>query len=549
MTDIKNTDDPNEQEKRVDNPSTGEAVNSHSEQVSLEDLPLTSDSEKRTFVESIQHIFQISKILLIDLLDLKHIERHIPKAILDKIPENRRLFTLPIFIFFLGFVIIFLLAIFSPTANKKTNAKFIPTVRVLDAEKTTIRIPVYSQGVVNPKNEIRLVSLVNGPVKYVSPNFTDGGVVHKGELLMAVSDRTYQQDKARVEASLARAKSGQIAKRSELRVRGTLRSEAGKAQLREVNAAVKAAEADVERIDDLIANTKFKAPFSGIIRGGGIRAGQMLSAGTPIASIFTTEAAVISLPLSDRQLALIDLPDVNPVNDTTEDRIDQDQTEAVDIESEQARQESLKLVEKMRESLPKVKITGEFGDRRFTWNAVLVRSTGGRNELNRLQYVVVEILRPYDEDPAQPGRPPLSPGFFVQAEIEGREFVDIVRLPRSVLKSNQKIWGVDENNLLTKFEVDLLNRGKNYIYVASGIEDGAKVVLSDLGVMAKGIEVKVVYSEKPKKIDKKNIVETKTAMEKDAEKIIAIDDEIKNSQNDKSLPDVDQKSPQGNEEK
>ena len=138
---------------------------------------------------------------------------------------------------------------------------FVPVVRVFEAKKQNINLPVYSQGLVQPKNEIQILSRVNGPVTFVSPNLVDGGQVEEGEVLLKVSDRVYQQDKAKVEANLARAKAIQVAKKSELRVRGTLRTEAGKAQLREVNAAVAAAEADVTKIQDLIEATEIKAPF------------------------------------------------------------------------------------------------------------------------------------------------------------------------------------------------------------------------------------------------------------------------------------------------
>ncbi len=442
------------------------------EKITLDDLPVTEENDDSGLKEKVLGLFAALIAFINRLLDLKGFEHVVPDGVLERLPENRRLVTLPILILFIGFSIVFLLALFSPTASKKEVSKFVPVVRVIEANKSNIKIPVYTQGVVNPKNEIKLISLVNGPVISVSENFADGGVVQKDELLVEVSDRTYQQDKARVEASLERAKSAQVAKRSELRVRGTLRTEAGKAQLREVNAAVKAAQADVARVDDLIENTKIKAPFSGIIRGGNVHIGQTISAGTPIASIFTTDAAIVRLPLSDRQLSLIDLPRV---------QLAQSDLEAVS--------------EGSKKEFPKVNIIGEFGDRSFTWDAFLVRSAGGRNELNRLQYVIVEIPQPYADDPEQPLRPPMSPGFFVQAEIDGREFEDVIKLPRKALKSNQVVWGLDKEKRLVKYQAELLHRGKDFIYVSGGIEDGAQVVVSDLSVMAAGLEVNPVAAK------------------------------------------------------
>jgi len=405
--------------------------------------------------------------LLASLLDLHFIDFILPKFIKNKSSQQRRQFVLPLLIIILTAFIFAVLYFFAPSASKGQLKLYLPSVRVVEAKLDTVKIPVISQGIVSPKNEVRLVSVVSGPVTYVSPNLTNGGKVKKGELLVKVSDRSYQQDKAKAQANVAKAKSAQVAKRSELRIRGTVNTDAGKVQLQEVNTLVKAAEADVEKVNDLIENTRITATFDGIIRGANIYTGQNIGVGTTIGSVFTTESVILDIPLSDRQLALIDLPRSESFFDTEEKEL----TAA---------------------NYPKTKVLAEFGDNKYTWEGFLVRSAGGRNEINRLQYVVVEIPFPYAKDDQQINRPPLSPGTFVQAEIEGREFANVIRLPRKALKSNQKVWGVDANNHLIKYDVELLSREKEFIYISSGIPDKNKVVVSDLEVLAEGIPVSVV---------------------------------------------------------
>ncbi len=397
--------------------------------------------------------FAKARQTLNDWLDLKGLDNKLPVFLKNKLPDNPRLLTLPIFILLIGFSIIFLLGVFAPSVSKKDSELFVPVVRVFEAQKQNIQLPVYGQGFVRPKHEIQLFSLVNGPVIYTSPNLVDGGRVKAGELLLQVSDHSYQQDKTKVEAQLAHAKSVQFARQSELQVRGTLRTDAGKVQLREVNAAVVAAEADVARMDDLIASTQVKAPFDGIIRHSTIQNGQMIKAGTPIASIFSTDTAEVQLAVADRQLSLLDLPNTdNP------------------------------------EDFPKVKLSAEFGNQQFYWQGRLIR-LAGRNELNKLQYLTIEIDAPYALDSEQPGRPPLSPGYFVQAEIQGKQFENIIQLPRKALKSNQKIWLVDEHNKLKSVDAELIYKGQHHIFVHSGIENGAQVIVSNLEILANGIEV------------------------------------------------------------
>lgn len=466
---MNNESNPNDQVNSTSNNSSSD--NKTTESLSLEDLPTQTpeQSKQKIALEKIKCYYEKSKQTLFDLLDLKGIDTKLPEVWQKKLPDNRRIITLPIFIFVCGFLLIFLLAVFAPRVSTKTSEKYIPTVKVIKAHKENIHIPVYSQGIISPKNEVKIVSLVHGPVTYVSPNFVDGGYVTEGELLLTVSDKTYLQDKAAVEANLARAKAAQVARQSELRVRGTLRTEAGISQLREVNSSVKAAETDVEKIDDLIAATQFKAPFSGIIRGANINVGQRISAGSPIASVFSIDTVMVSLPLSDRQLNLVSLPDISTI--TSDESSDNNK------------------------HFPAVKITVDFDGKQYHWQGKLVRSAGGRNEINRLQYVIVEIDEPYAKDESQPNRPPLSPGLFVQAEIEGRLFSDVIKLPRKTLKANQKIWGVSQDNNLQFFDAELIYKGKDFIYVAQGIENGAQILITDLEVLAEGIEVKSVLMQ------------------------------------------------------
>lgn len=465
---------------------------SKNEQASVTSSKASADLSEKIKIakEKLAAFLSLAWLKLNELLDLKDIEHRLPPAIREKLPENKRLVTLPIFFLVLGIFLMFMLAFFAPQAKKQTRLNDIPAVRVVSAQKESLQIPVYSQGLVEPEKEIKFISLVNGQITYISPNFVEGGVVKEGELMLQVSDRSYQQDKAKADANLARAKAAQFAKQSELRVQGTLRSGGGQAQLIEVNAAVDAAQADVQRVEDLIESTKFIAPFSGLLRGVTVQAGQSVRAGVPIASVFSKHKAIVNVSLSDRQLSLLDLTKLNrhieseqPIADASKEMQSTTDTQQ---SAEQADEQKA-----LDDDLPDVKVKGKFGDRVFYWKGKVIRSAGARNEINRMYYVTVEINEPFETDPEQPGRPPLMPGFYVELEIEGRKLDQIVKLPRSALKANQKVWTVNEKNILESHDVDLFYRGKDFIYVSSGIENSDQVVVSNLEVMADGMEVKL----------------------------------------------------------
>ena len=61
---------------------------------------------------------------------------------------------------------------------------------------------------------------------------------------------------------------------------------------------------------------------------------------------------------------------------------------------------------------------------------------------------------------------------FVKATISGRHVEDVILLPRNVLRSDNEIWSVGENNLLERNMVSLLRADEDYVYVSTGLSDG-----------------------------------------------------------------------------
>lgn len=521
-------------EDQIITPEDLEEPKSDSEEVSKKKSVDFKSNFGRAF-EYLLKAFGIFKILFLKVLHLEGIDDKLPQSWQEKLPDNRMKMTLPVVIVLGGFCMFLMMIALAPSPAKKNVNRRLPVVQIQTVSLETLRIPVFSQGIVTPTKEIQMVSVVNGPVTYVAPNMVDGGVVKKGQLLLKISDRSYQQDKSKVEAQRAQVVSAQIAKKGELRIRGTLRTTAGKAQLNEVNAAVAAADANLQSMNDLIAKTEIRAPFDGLLRNTNIKHGQMLSSGTLIGSVFGPEKAEVRLPLSDKQLSLIDVPFYfeNAQEQSEEVKEESDTSEMVKNES--ARQtEALDVSiagEAKKAVTSKVVFTANFGEDQFKWYGKVIRTAGGRSELNRLQYLISEVDKPFGRDEAQANRPPLSPGFFVEANIEGKAFDNIVILPRKAYRTNRRVWLVDNENRLVSKEVELLYRGKKGVYLKGGLQTGDQVVVSDMRVFLEGAEVKVLNptkkpaSELPK--------EKKSKIKALKEKVMNKVESIKNKSADK----------------
>ncbi len=84
---------------------------------------------------------------------------------------------------------------------------------------------------------------------------------------------------------------------------------------------------------------------------------------------------------------------------------------------------------------------------------------------------------------------PITIGQFVTAEIEGRSFENVIRLPRESLRQGNQVLIVDQDNKLRTRMVDVIETNSEYIVIASGVEDGDIVNLSQLGMSVDGLLV------------------------------------------------------------
>ena len=73
--------------------------------------------------------------------------------------------------------------------------------------------------------------------------------------------------------------------------------------------------------------------------------------------------------------------------------------------------------------------------------------------------------------------------------MEGRSFKDVVMLPRESLRQGNQVLVVDQDQKLRTRMVEVLEANSKYIVVASGVEDGDVVNLSQLGIGVDGLLV------------------------------------------------------------
>lgn len=360
--------------------------------------------------------------------------------------------TLPLIILSISAAIASLLILQKEPPRTVDSERPTMLVDVVRARSGSTQVVINAQGTVVPRTQTTMVSEVAGLITEVSPAFVAGGFFSKGDLLVRIDDRNYRAEVKRAEASVAAAQTkidqetglAEFAKTDWERARKLLNSSKAasdlalrKPQVLEAYAQLEFAKADLEKRQGDLDRTQIRAPYDGLVREKLADIGQFVNAGSPIAATFAVDVAEIRLPLPDKELPFLELDNV--VFEAGEG--------------------------------PKVNVSAVIGGQVNFWDGRIVRTEGVFDEKSRVLYVVAQIGDPYNRLNSR-WTQPLRMGTFVKARIAGSDLDDVVRLPRSVLRGNSRVWTVTDENTLKPVEVSIVRSDEKYVFIGSGLLDG-----------------------------------------------------------------------------
>lgn len=381
----------------------------------------------------------------------------------SKRPTHRLLKTLlPVAALAVGYAVFQYMVSHPPELSKKDVVAHYPTIEVIVANPRMTRLTVNAQGTVRPRSETTLKPEVVGRVVWMSPQLVNGGLFSAGEKLLEIDATDYRTALASSRTALARADVEYEHARRELRRIESLRQRnlASETQLDQARRSFKLAEATLneariqqEQAQTNLDRTVLYAPFAGRVRREAVDIGQYLTRGENIATLYATDFYEVHLPIGIEQFTYLDIPP------GTQGVLNEDQT------------------------LP-VTITGKIGAREHAWQGELQRTEGEIDAATRLVYGVVTVA-----NDVAVGRAPLLVGMFVKASIQGREFPDIVTLPRGALRDNQQILVVDKDSRIRFRSIDILRIQGNEVLVQGGLDAGEQVCVSALTVAVDGMRV------------------------------------------------------------
>ena len=404
---------------------------------------------------------------------------------------NRRLKIISTFaVGIIGIVLAVVLAKSAKKPESQIPQPKLPAVEVQIAEATRHTYRIQSQGTALPRTSIRLVSEVSGKVVSVAESFDVGQIFAKGDVLLKIDSRDYELALAQARSQVAQA---QLRLQMEVKEADVVRREwellnqgeptglqAREPQLASARTALEAALAAEEAAKRNLDRCEIRAPFDGMVARAGVRPGQFAALATPLGELFATDVAEVRLPLIASDLSFIDLP-----------------RPGAKVALGQA---------------PKVTLSTRAGERRTEWLGHIVRSEETVDPMNRMVYVVAQVVDPYGL--AKRDGAPLRSGTFVRASIEGRTQENVIVLPRQALRGKDRVWIADpvwiesETSTLQEWlgyrdqqtrlifrSVDVSFADAKQVIVAAGIQPGEQVVVSLLAAVVDGMGVKVREAE------------------------------------------------------
>ena len=365
--------------------------------------------------------------------------------------------------------------------NKKPEEKKRPfnTLAVMAdyAVEQDVQLKVVAQGEARPRTEIDLVPEVGGKIVYVSPNFLEGGIIRKGETLIRIEDADFKVAVVRAESGIAQAQQVLIREQAEAEIARRDYEELGrgepsdlalrKPQQAQAQASLQLAQAELEAAKLQLTRTDVKAPFTGRVTSKSSDLGQFVSPGRTLGRIFSTDVIEVRLPLSDNDLSRMDLP--------------------------------IAYVAKDRVSAPDVKLSAVIAGQTQYWDAKIMRTSSTYDRQTRALSAIAEVFDPYGKGKSKNGVP-IAPGLFVEAEISGKLYEDVIVLPRDGLRPEDEIYIVDDKGKVEIRTVDVLDSDAKQAFLLGGVSAGELVVLSPMERSRVTMTLKVLDVNDPKKL-------------------------------------------------
>jgi RND family efflux transporter MFP subunit len=234
-------------------------------------------------------------------------------------PKAQKL-VIPIVVLIVGAVAAALIASARKTPPRVDRPPLGPLVEVTPVEVTDVPVVVTGHGEVVARIAVDVVPQVPGQVVRVHPSLVAGGFFRAGEVLVVIEPRDYELAVERAQAAVARAKVTLQREKAEAEVARAEWDElhpgeeptsglvVREPQVRQAEAELAAAAADLDVARLNLERTGISLPFDGVVVSESVDVGQFVGNGSRLATVYGTDVVEVRVPLESRELAWFDIP-------------------------------------------------------------------------------------------------------------------------------------------------------------------------------------------------------------------------------------------------
>jgi len=359
-----------------------------------------------------------------------------------------------------------------PKSNRGKGAESAQiTVETLNLLPQNYQVMINSFGTVKPRTKSILVAQVSGEINEVSREFRDGGFFEKGDILVRLDDRDHQAEVKINQSSLLSAK--QVLLEEQARAKQAVidwqrlgnGAEPNALVLREpqlaaAQAQVLSAQAKLEKAQLLLERTRVVAPYAGRILKKHVDLGRVVVNNTQLADIYSIGYVEIRLPINNKDLSFMILP-------------------------EEYRHSDKGVIGSS------VTLTSNLIGQQH-WQGQIVRTEGAIDENSQQLYIVAQIDDPYGESNNKVA--PVKIGQYVNASIIGKTIEQALVIPNSAIYQGSYVYVVEQfkdKNLLKRRYISILWQNSNDAVIKAGLAFDEKLVLTPLGQVSSGTPVKI----------------------------------------------------------
>jgi RND family efflux transporter MFP subunit len=350
--------------------------------------------------------------------------------------------------------VVILLKATAPTPKTEDAAARPIMVYTYLAQRSDTVLDVQTQGEVRARTEITLTAQVGGRVVEVSPQYIEGGRFDADTVLLQIDDSDYLAALREAEAALASAElqvqqalaDADVARKQLRDLPNASDLSLKKPQIAEARARREAAIAGLELARRNLERTHIRLPFEGRVSSTNAHIGQVVSVGSSLGEVFSTDRVQVRLALNNQQLSALGLP----IGFAAEPGVG-----------------------------PNVQFSAEIAGETQQWEGELTHIDASVDPNTRLIYATAEVIDPYGRARSDSGMP-MAVGLFVEASIRGRELKNAVQIPSKGLRPGNQLYVVDSSGLLDIRSVKVAHSTPEHAVISEGLRPGERVVVSAL---------------------------------------------------------------------